>query len=156
MSLSTTLAQHFRAVFFGGNWTSSNLKDQLSTVTFEDATTKIGECNSILALTFHISYYVTGVLEVFNNRPLVIRDKFSYDHPQIASETEWQDLLTNLWQDADTLAKHIEKLSESHLWMDFTNPKYGNYYRNINGIIEHTHYHLGQIALLKKLITNHQ
>lgn len=156
MSLSTTLAQHLRAVFFGGNWTSSNLKDQLATITFEDATTKVPECNTILALTFHISYYVTGVLEVFNNRPLVIRDKFSYEHLQISSETEWQEMLTNIWLDAETLAKHIEKLSDANLWMDFTNHKYGSYFSNISGIIEHTHYHLGQIALLKKLITNHQ
>jgi hypothetical protein len=28
--------------------------------------------------------------------------------------------------------------------------KYGNYYRNIHGIIEHIHYHLGQIVLIEK------
>jgi hypothetical protein len=32
------------------------------------------------------------------------------------------------------------------------NAKYGNYYRNLHGIIEHTHYHLGQIVLIKKLL----
>ncbi|HAI83731.1 MAG TPA: DUF1572 domain-containing protein, partial [Chitinophagaceae bacterium] len=30
----------------------------------------------------------------------------------------------------------------------------GTYYRNILGLIEHTHYHLGQIALIKKIIRN--
>ena len=30
--------------------------------------------------------------------------------------------------------------------------KYGNYFRNLTGIIEHLHYHLGQIVLIKKLI----
>jgi hypothetical protein len=28
--------------------------------------------------------------------------------------------------------------------------KYGSVLRNIMGVIEHTHYHLGQIVLLKK------
>jgi len=30
--------------------------------------------------------------------------------------------------------------------------KYGNYYRNFHGIIEHCHYHLGQIVLIKKML----
>ena len=152
MNLSTVLAKHFRAIHFGGNWTASNLRDQLANVSYKDATTKISDCNTILALTFHVSYYVSGVLEVFNNKPLEIRDKFSYDYPEITSESEWQNLLETVWNNAEALAKHIEALTEAQLWQDFTDPKYGNYYSNITGIIEHTHYHLGQIALLKKLI----
>ena len=46
----------------------------------------------------------------------------------------------------------IEQLQESKLWEDFSENKYGNYYRNICGIIEHIHYHLGQIVLIKKII----
>ena len=30
--------------------------------------------------------------------------------------------------------------------------KYGTYYRNFHGLIEHAHYHLGQIVLIKKLV----
>ncbi|WP_298902712.1 DUF1572 domain-containing protein [uncultured Psychroserpens sp.] len=152
MNLSTVLAKHFRAIHFGGNWTTSNLRDQLANVSYKDATTEISDCNTILALTFHVSYYVTGVLDVFNNKPLEIRDKFSYDHPKITSESEWQNMLERVWTNAEALAKHIEILTEDQLWQNFTDPKYGSYYSNITGIIEHTHYHLGQIAILKKLI----
>ena len=76
MNVAQELAKHFRAVHFGGNWTSVNLKDVLSDITWEEANTKIHDLNTILALTYHISYYVTGVLEVFHNRPLEIRDKY--------------------------------------------------------------------------------
>jgi hypothetical protein len=34
----------------------------------------------------------------------------------------------------------------------FALEKYGTYQRNFHGLIEHTHYHLGQIAILKKLV----
>ena len=152
MNLSSTLAKHLRAVFFGGNWTGSNLKDQLADVTFLNATNKLQDCNTILSLTFHISYYITGVIEVFSRKPLSIKDKFSFDHPEINNEAEWQDMLNTIWIEAEALAQHIEHLSNDKLWEDFTDPKYGNYYRNIAGIIEHTHYHLGQIVLLKKQI----
>jgi len=43
-------------------------------------------------------------------------------------------------------------LPESKLSETFLDEKYGNYYRNIHGIIEHTHYHLAQIVLIKKLL----
>ncbi len=46
----------------------------------------------------------------------------------------------------------IAQLPEGKLWEDFADKKYGSYYRNLQGIIEHTHYHLGQIVLIKKML----
>ena len=40
-----------------------------------------------------------------------------------------------------------EKLSEV-----FVDEKYGTYERNINLMIEHCYYHLGQILIIKKLV----
>jgi hypothetical protein len=57
-----------------------------------------------------------------------------------------------VWSAARRMATLVEALPEAQLWEDFGDPKYGNYYRNIQGIIEHCHYHLGQIALVKKLV----
>ncbi|MFT4611414.1 MAG: hypothetical protein ACJA1H_000923 [Glaciecola sp.] len=152
MSISKHLATHLRAIFFGGNWTSVNLKDQLQDVSWEEVNKKVNDLNTILALTYHIGYYITGVLEVFNDRPLEIRDKYSYDHSKIISATDWKNLCETILNNAEILAQHIEVLPEDNIWSGFVDLKYGNYYSNINGIIEHTHYHLGQITLLKKLI----
>ena len=46
----------------------------------------------------------------------------------------------------------IERLPEGKLRENLAGEKYGSYYRNLQGIIEHTHYHTGQIAVLKKLL----
>jgi hypothetical protein len=35
----------------------------------------------------------------------------------------------------------------------FVDEKYGTLLRNIEGVIEHSYYHLGQIALIRKMIT---
>jgi hypothetical protein len=51
-----------------------------------------------------------------------------------------------------TRAQLVEKFPEERLDEPFYDPKYGNYYRNLMVVIEHSYYHLGQIALLKKLI----
>jgi len=61
-------------------------------------------------------------------------------------------MLTKTFTEAEKVANLIGQLPESKLWENFSEEKYGNYYRNIHGIIEHTHYHLGQIVIIKKLI----
>jgi hypothetical protein len=156
MTLTSQIAKHFRDVHFGGNWTVSNLKDNLSDVTWQQATTKVYSFNTIAVLTFHINYFVNAALEVLEGRPLNANDKFSFDHPPINSEEDWQKLLNKVFSEAEKFAVRIEQLPEEKLWEDFTDKKYGDYYRNIHGIIEHTHYHLGQIAIIKKLLLQAQ
>ena len=45
----------------------------------------------------------------------------------------------------------IAQLPDSRLEAIFVEEKYGTWFRNIHGLIEHTHYHLGQIAIIKKM-----
>lgn len=44
-------------------------------------------------------------------------------------------------------------MPEDQLWEPFVKEEYGTYYRCLQGPIEHYHYHLGQIALLKTMIS---
>lgn len=152
MNLPAQLASHFRAVHFGGNWTSVNLKEQLANVDWQMATKQIDSFNTIAKLVFHINYYVEAVLGVFQGNPLNAKDAYSFDLPAIQSEQEWQALLEKTFREAETFANQVEQLPEEKLSEDFIDKKYGNYYRNIAGITEHIHYHLGQIVILKKLI----
>ena len=89
---------------------------------------------------------------VLQGEPLNASDKYSFDHPPIQSQENWEKLLDKTWSDAENFASLIEQLPESKLSETFLDEKYGNYYRNIHGIIEHTHYHLAQIVLIKKLL----
>jgi hypothetical protein len=61
-------------------------------------------------------------------------------------------MLNKSWRDAETLAILIEKMPEEKNIETFVDEKYGNYLRNIIGVIEHLHYHLGQVVFLKKLL----
>jgi hypothetical protein len=151
MKLTEQIAKQFRHLHFGGNWTSVNLKDTLANVNWLEATTKIYSLNTIATLVYHTNYYVGAVLKVLQGESLNAHDKFSFDLPPIQSQEDWQKLLVKTWADAENFATLIEQLPEEKLWEIFSEEKYGNYYRNIHGIIEHTHYHLGQIVLIKKL-----
>ena len=152
MNTTQQLAKHCRDVHFGGNWTFVNLKDTLADITWQEATTQYQDSNTIATLLFHINYYINPVARVLQGEPLNASDKFSFDCPSITSQEEWEHLVQKALDEAEQFAKEIEKLEESKLFEVFSEEKYGNYFRNLLGIIEHTHYHLGQIALIKKMI----
>ena len=89
MNASTQLAKHLREVFFGGNWTVSNVKEQLADVTWQQATTQVQSFNTIATLAFHISYFVSVVTKVLEGGPLEGNDKLSFAHPPINSQEDW-------------------------------------------------------------------
>jgi hypothetical protein len=152
MNLTAQIAKQLKAVYFGGNWTAVNMKDSLSGVTWEQATTQVYSFNTIATLVNHTSYYISVVSKVLLGEPLNAHDKYSFDHAPINSQEEWENLLEKTWQEIENFAGLIEQLPDSKLEETFVEEKYGNYYRNFHGIIEHTHYHLGQIVLIKKMI----
>ncbi len=84
--------------------------------------------------------------------PLDAHDKFSFDHPPITSDADWQRMLDKIWTDAERFATMVEQIPEERLQSNLADPKYGTWYRNLHGIIEHAHYHMGQVVILKKLL----
>lgn len=152
MTITTQIAKQFRDVHFGGNWTAVNLKDTLADISWQQAITKVHNLNTIAALVFHCNYYVSAVLKVLQGEPLKASDKYSFDLPPVNSAGDWEKLVDKTFKEAELFAAEIEKLDEQKLSDDLADPKYGSYYRNIHGIIEHTHYHLGQISLIKKIL----
>jgi hypothetical protein len=152
MTLSHQIAKHFRDVYFGGNWTTVNLKDTLANVTWQQALQKNKDFNSIVTLTFHATYYTTALLNILQGKPLDAKDEYSFLHPTINCEEDWQNLLAHAYSTAEATAKLIEQMPEKLFFENFTNEKYGSYYRNITGTIEHLHYHLGQIVFLRKML----
>ena len=152
MNLPTQIAKHIKDVYFGGNWTSVNLKETLADVTWQQATTQVHNFNTISMLVYHINYFVDAVVTVLQGEQLTAHDKYSFDLSPILSQQDWEKLLDKTWINAETFAGLVEQLPENKLWEDFSDKKYGNYYRNLHGIIEHTHYHLGQIVLIKKIL----
>lgn len=149
------LARRFREVILNGTWiANTNYKDQLSGLDWQVATTKFRSLNTIAVLAQHIHYYINGVRNVFQGGSLDIKDQYSFDFPPIESSDQWESFLTRFWSDAEEFASLVERLPEETLAQAFVEAKYGTYQRNIDGMIEHSYYHLGQIVLLKKLLVS--
>lgn len=153
MSRNVTMANRLREVLLNGHWiANTNFKQQLQNVNWQQAIQKVGNLNTIAALTFHINYYLEGLLNAFETGRLEISDKFSFDLPPITAESDWNKLVTDLLNNSERFAAKVEQMDDSLFDQPFIDKKYGTLLRNIEGVIEHSYYHLGQISLIKKMI----
>ena len=153
MTRNITIASRLREVLLNGRWiANTNFKEQIQGITWEQATTKIDNLNTIAALTYHINYYLAGLLNAFKNGKLEISDKYSFELPPINSEQDWNNLVSQFIRNSEEFADSIEQMDENIFDQPFIDAKYGTFLRNIEGVIEHSYYHLGQISLIRKLI----
>lgn len=149
---STQIAKHLRDVFLGGNWTWSDYKQHLNEITWQEAITKVQSFNTIAILMNHVYFFLHIQIKVLSGGPLEGKDVQSFTHPPIEKQEDWEQILQSTWDAVEKLSLLIEALPDEQLFDDFADSKYGNYYRNLLGIIEHSHYHLGQIVLIKKML----
>ncbi len=153
MERNLVLANRLREVLLNGKWiANTNFKEQILSVSWAQAIQKVGNLNTIALLTFHINYYLDGLLNVFNSGGLEIKDKYSFDLPEIKSENDWNKLVNDFLSNSEMFAKQVEQMDESMLDQPFADEKYGSFLRNIEGVIEHSYYHLGQVSLIRKMI----
>ncbi len=147
------IADRLREVLLNGHWiANTNYQEQLLDTTWQQAIFKINNLNTIAALTYHINYYLEGLLTAFKWGKLEISDKYSFDVPVIASKADWDLLVNKFLKNAAAFAESISTFEEEQFDQPFIDEKYGSYLRNIEAVIEHSYYHLGQISLIKKMI----
>lgn len=155
MKSTSEIASRFREIILNGTWVANtNYKLQLENLDWETAIKPIENLNTIAVLAQHIDYYINGLNQVFKGGTLDIKDKFSFDFPPFQSQEEWENFLEKFWNDSEEFASLIEQMPEEKLNEPFVDKKYGTYQRNIDCMIEHSYYHLGQIVLIKKLLTH--
>lgn len=153
MNQPCELASRFREVILNGTWiANTNYKDQLQGLDWQLAIKPLHNLNTIALLAQHIHYYIKGVKEVLQGGELTIKDQFSFNFPAIVSQEQWDAFLGAFWQDAEEFANLVAEFSEAQLMENFVEEKYGTYLRNIEAMIEHCYYHLGQIVLIKKML----
>jgi hypothetical protein len=61
-------------------------------------------------------------------------------------------LVHEFLNNATAFVNKVKNLNDEILDSSFVDEKYGTYQRNLEAIIEHTYYHLGQISLIRKMI----
>jgi len=151
MSQAAALAQRLQEVILDGTWiANTNFKKELDNTSLEEVSIQIKTYNPVEVLAQHIHYYIAGVKQVFLGGELSISDRFSFDFEPMQSDEAWQNFLALFWKDTEELVNLIKTLTDDQLDAIFVKEAYGSYKRNIEALIEHSYYHLGQIVLLLK------
>ncbi|MCB0488148.1 MAG: nuclear transport factor 2 family protein [Cyclobacteriaceae bacterium] len=124
MKKVNALSSRLSEVLLNGRWiANTNIKEQIESVTWEQAIQKVGSLNTIAALTYHINYYLGGIINVFKGGDLEIRDKYSFDLPPIRSEENWRALVASYLANANTFIDCVGKIEESKLSEPFVDEK---------------------------------
>ena len=154
MENNRELAKRFSDVILNNSWVANNsYKNQLTDLPLEVVLFKYQSLHNIAALAQHVHYYIAGILNVFNGGNLDIKDIYSFDFPPKNTIEQWHSFLAVFWTEAASFIQKLEEMDENTLNSIFVKKEYGTYYFNINTLIEHSYYHLGQIVLIKKLIS---
>ena len=89
MTTSKQLSNRFKEVMLSGKLIAfTNSKNQLQQVTFKESIKKVNNLNSIAKLTFHVDYYIKGVLKVLKGGSLDLKDKYSFNMPKPSSDKD--------------------------------------------------------------------
>lgn len=154
MENNRELAKRFSDVILNNSWVANNsYKKQLTDLPLKVVLFKYPSLHSIAALAQHVHYYISGILNVFNGGNLDIKDIYSFDFLPLETIEQWHSFLAVFWTDAVAFTQQLEEMEENTLNSIFAKKKYGTYHFNINTLIEHSYYHLGQIVLIKKLMS---
>lgn len=149
--MMSLISKHLKELYFGGNWTGASFPDVMQGIGWESAIKEREGINSIATLVYHMHFYVVALIDGINGATSLPPDKESFKTPTIQSAEDWEDMKQASLDSVSALLLLIKDLPDTKLQEVFVKEEYGNYYRNLQGMIEHTHYHLGQIMMLKKL-----
>lgn len=149
MSLLTYIAQHVLDVHEGDNWTEVNIKNTLRDVSWKQAreVTPVSP-NSIAMLVHHLAFYNEIVLQRILGSFPPIPPSNGFDVPILENEEQWQELQSRLYSTARLLADGVLKMQEEQLF-ELPATGFNTPYKNLHGIVEHAHYHLGQITIIR-------
>lgn len=152
MKITELIAKHITEVQEGDNWTEVNIKDTLSDINYKEATTVTGASyNTIASLVHHLGFYNDVVMQRLSGTEPIINESNGFDMAAIKNEDDWIKLKERNMQSARQLASAVREFPEERIF-ELTVTGHSTHYKTLHGIVEHAHYHLGQIVLLKKLI----
>jgi hypothetical protein len=152
MKITELIAQHLKDVHNGDNWTDVNIEQTLANVSFEEAMMQTAaSVNTVATLLHHISFWNRVVAERATGKVPVIGADNGFAMNPLTSEEEWKALQEDNIRSAGELAAAIRLFDEERLILPIL-PGHSSAYKNFQGQVEHVHYHLGQMVMIKKLI----
>ncbi|HEX8494958.1 MAG TPA: DinB family protein [Pyrinomonadaceae bacterium] len=146
------IGSQLKRAFEGGAWHGPSLQEILADVSAQQAAARpfIG-AHSIWEIVLHIAAWQSFATRALEGEPMPTNLPPEEDWPPVTdtSEAAWQGALTNLGNGNKRLRDALRNLEDEDLNKIVAGREYSVYFL-LHGIIQHSLYHAGQIALLKK------
>jgi hypothetical protein len=148
------IADQLHRAFEAEAWHGPNLRQLLTNVTAEQASAHpLKSAHSIWELTLHIDIWAHVVLESLHGVPLPKLYGTEKDWPAVVDPNPeaWKAAMDRMFQTAGELSQEIGNFSDERL-MDIAPGRKYSFYQLLHGVVQHSLYHAGQIAIVKKAI----
>ncbi|HET9790973.1 MAG TPA: DinB family protein [Candidatus Angelobacter sp.] len=151
------IAEQLRRAFAGEAWHGPSLSELLSDVNNKQANSRpLAAAHSIWELTLHISVWTAHARASMNGVPMpqfVANMPPEQNWPEIKDPGPgaWRQTVDNTFRAGKELAAAIENFGDERLGETVPGRDYA-FYNLFHGIVQHSIYHGGQIAILKKAL----
>ncbi|HVX25109.1 MAG TPA: DinB family protein [Parafilimonas sp.] len=152
MNILNAIAMHVTDVYDGENWTDVNIANTLSDVTWRQAQQQTAASKNTIASLLHHLYYWNGVMmeRIKGNNPSVPNSN-GFNVDVLKDENDWSELKEKTRVSFVQLADAVKNFPAEKLFETSPTGR-SSYYKNFQGMVEHAHYHLGQMVIIKKLL----
>jgi uncharacterized damage-inducible protein DinB len=148
MSEVQRIADQLRRAYGGGAWHGLALKELLAGVTAERAVAHpLPNAHSIWEIVLHIAGWQDVVRQRAEGEDTCAPEEGDWSVVAATDEDAWKAALGKLERRHERLLDTLSRLDDAHL-----DERVGkaSLYHHLHGVIQHSLYHAGQIALLKK------
>jgi uncharacterized damage-inducible protein DinB len=130
-------------------WYGSSIMEILKSVKPELASQRVGDAHAINELVEHmISWREFATRRLLGDNAFDVNDRTNFP----VSES-WQETLSKLQHSQEALMRTVRQFPSERLEEPVPSNRFRyTFYTLLHGIIQHDIYHLGQIALLNKVI----
>ncbi len=146
------IADQLRRAFEGKAWHGPSLKELLADVTAELASDhSVANAHSIWELVSHIEVWTRAAAQAIEGLPMPKIVGTPEDWPPVTdcSASAWDQAVSRLLATEKSLSRSIEEFGDPRLTETVPGRQY-DFYFLFHGVVQHSLYHGGQIALLKK------
>lgn len=144
------MVDQLKRAFEGEAWHGPALIEILDGIDAKIAAARpIPDAHNAWELVLHLTAWEGVIIQRLHGKKATVGDADNFPHISDTSEQAWQDAVGNLRQTHDELIKIVSSLPESKLKETVPGKDYDVRFM-LFGAVEHTAYHGGQIALLKR------
>ena len=146
------IGSQLKRAFEGGAWHGSSLRELLADVSAEQAASRpLGGAHSIWEIVLHIAAWQDFVRRALEGEPLPTNLPEEENWPPVGDEggAAWRAAAQSLGEGNKRLRDALRTLGDEDLDRVVAGRDYTVYFM-LHGVLQHSLYHAGQIALLNK------